>query len=153
MRRLLAALAFLAALYLAWYHETHTPARAAEAPPQTLLVPPGASAETIGRQLRDLGLVRHPAVFRVFVSLRGDDARLRAGEYSFEGPLTVAEIEEMLVKGEVVRHDVTFPEGKSLEEMASLAGAHGLDAAAFLRRGSDARRRAGSRRPHGPPLP
>ena len=44
----------------------------------------------------------------------------------------------MLVRGEVVRHDVTFPEGKSLEEMADdRPGARGLDAEAFLQAARD----------------
>ena len=137
MRRFLAFFAVFAGLYLAWYHETRFPVRLADAPPQPLVVLQGASAETIGEKLRDLGLVRHPAVFRLLVYSRGDGARLRAGEYSLEGPLTLAEIEEILVKGEVVRHDVTFPEGKSLGEMVALAAAHGLDAAAFLKAARD----------------
>ncbi len=111
--------------------------REAEAPPQPLVVPVGASAESIGRQLQELGLVRHPSVFRLLAYLRGDGARLRAGEYSLEGPLSLGEIEELLVKGEVVRHDVTFPEGKDFAEMAVLAGAHGLDAAAFVKAARD----------------
>jgi UPF0755 protein len=137
IRRGVAAATVLAACTLGWRHETRYPVRGAAAPSQPLVVPVGASAESIGRQLADLGLVRHPSVFRLLVYLRGDAARLRAGEYSLEGPLSLSEIEELLVKGEVVRHDVTFPEGKDLQEMAALAGAHGLDTAAFVKAARD----------------
>ncbi len=133
MRRLLAAAALLSLLAAAAYREMRWPVRGVDQPPETLVVPPGASAESIGRQLRDMGLVRHPLVFRVLVHLRGAAGHLRAGEYALEGPLSLDQIVEMLRKGEVVRHDVTFPEGKSLEDMALIFSAHGFDGAAFLR--------------------
>ncbi|MBI3931876.1 MAG: endolytic transglycosylase MltG [Acidobacteria bacterium] len=132
MRRLLAAAALLAVLYVAWYRETRGPTRSAHAPPVPLLVPQGASAAGVGRQLHALGLVRHPAIFRAVVFLRGDGARLRAGEYSLEGPLSLDQIVDLLVKGEVARRDVTFPEGRNLVEMAGLVEAYGVDGAAFL---------------------
>jgi UPF0755 protein len=116
---------------------TRLPVRDLEAAPQPLVVAPGASAETIARQLHELGLVRHPFVFRALVFLRGDGARLRAGEYSIDGPFSLQDIVDLLVRGDVVRREVTFPEGRSLEEMASIAGEHGLDAAAFLRKARD----------------
>lgn len=137
MRRLLLLPALLAALYLAWYHETRVPPRPAGAPPLDLVVPPGATAESIGRELASLGLVRHPALFRLFVHLRGAAGKLRAGEYSLEASLTLEQIVERLVRGEVVRHDVVFPEGKTIEEMAALLAAQRMDAAAFLKAARD----------------
>jgi UPF0755 protein len=137
VRRALLLVAFAVTLWLGWVRETRFPLRGAEEPPQRLLIPPGASAESIGRQLEDLGLVRHPTIFRFLAFLRGDSGRLRAGEYSFEGPLSLDEIIGMLVRGEVVRRDATFPEGKSLEEMAIIASGHGISADAFLRAARD----------------
>jgi UPF0755 protein len=76
-------------------------------------------------------------VFRAYVSLRGDSRRLRAGEYSLEGPLTLGQIVDLLVRGETARRGVTFPEGKTLTEMAAILAAEagstpGLAAEAFL---------------------
>lgn len=138
MRRAL-LLSFLAAsLYLAWYHETRAPVRAADAPPVPLVVPAGASTESIGLALRDRDLVRYPLVFKALVLLRGASGRLRAGEYVVDGPVSLEQILEMLVRGEVVRNDITFPEGKTIEEMADLAAQRGLDKGAFLRAARDA---------------
>lgn len=132
---LLASLAL--ALRLAWVHETRYPVRSAGAPPQALIVPPGASAEAIGRQLHGLGLVRHPLVFRSLVLVRGAGGALKAGEYSLEGPVSLTQIVEMLVRGEVVRREVTFPEGRSIEDMARLAAARGIFPAEFLKAARD----------------
>ena len=67
---LLAAL-LAAALHLAWYHETRVPVRGAFDPPVPLVVPPGASTESIALELREASLLRHPAVFKALVLLRG----------------------------------------------------------------------------------
>jgi UPF0755 protein len=97
-----------------------------------MTVPPGASVRDVGAQLYGLGLVRHPAVFQALVMMRGDQGRLRAGEYALQGGLDLGQIVDKLVRGDVVRHVVTFPEGTSLEDMALIAAGQGLAPAAFL---------------------
>ncbi len=68
----LVAVAGLAGLaWAAWWHETAGPKIAEGAPAVRLVVPPGASAETIARQLAELGLVRHPLVFRALARRAG----------------------------------------------------------------------------------
>ena len=94
------------------------PQRLAPQPPQVLVVEPGQGAREIGASLHALGLVRHPQVFRLHVLTRGDAGRLRTGEYSLEGALSLDQIVDLLVRGDVVRRTVTFPEGRDLEEMA-----------------------------------
>ena len=137
MRALLAAALILSAVFLAAYREVRAPLRAADAAPQPLVVPEGASAEAIGRQLRELGLVRHALIFRAVVTARGAEGKLRAGEYSLQGPLTLDQIVDMLVRGDVERREITFPEGKTVEDMALVVTAHGLDGVAFLKLARD----------------
>ena len=132
MRKLILVLLLAAAAYGAWFHETQWPVRGAGDPPQPLLVAQGAGVLDIGRQLQQLGLVRHPEVFRVYVLSRGATGRLRAGEYALEGSMSVEQIVDKLVRGDVVRHTVTFPEGTNLEDMARLAAAKGIPMAEFL---------------------
>lgn len=127
---LLAALAVAA--WLGWRHETGRPLRPPNAPPLMMIVEPGASVRAVAVQLYGLGLVRHPAVFQALVVLRGDQGRLRAGEYALQGDLDLGQIVDKLVRGDVVRHVVTFPEGTALEDMARLAAGQGLAPAAFL---------------------
>jgi UPF0755 protein len=136
IRRLLLLASFLSLAYLAWTVETRAPLRSADAPPQSLIVPQGASGEAIGRMLQELGLVRRPAVFRALAILRGASGRLRAGEYLLEGPLSLEQIVDKLRRGDVVRHEVTFPEGKNIEEMAAILEGH-LPVKAFLEAARD----------------
>ena len=116
----------------AWRHETESPLRSADATDELLVVPPGASAEWMARQLQALGFVRHPLVFRIYVHNRGVGTSLRAGEYALSRGLSLAQVVDKLVRGDVVRHEVTFPEGKDLAEAAAIAAAKGIPADEFL---------------------
>ncbi|HWX24628.1 MAG TPA: endolytic transglycosylase MltG, partial [Vicinamibacteria bacterium] len=137
MRRLLLVALLVAVSILAGYRELYYPLRDPLAPPESLVIPQGASTDAIARELEAKWLVRHRYVFRLAVLLRGAQGRLRAGEYALEGPLSLTQIVDLLVRGEVVRHEATFPEGQSLEEMAEIAASHGLSASAFLAAAKD----------------
>lgn len=133
-----AASSFLALILLAgggwtaWRHETTSAKIEGGSLPVRLVVPPGASAEAIARQLHDLGLVRHPLVFRLLARQRGLGAQLKAGEYALSGPLSLEGILDALARGDVVRRALTVPEGRSLDEIAVLVVAEGLDLEDFL---------------------
>jgi UPF0755 protein len=129
---LLALLVVAGGAWAAWWHETRWPKIAQGAPPVRLVVPPGATADTIGRQLHGMGLVRHPLVFRALARARGAGAQLKAGEYALSGPLSLEGILGVLLRGDVVRRDLTVPEGRSLDEIAALVAAEGLALEAFL---------------------
>jgi len=134
-RRLALALLGLVALaggaVAAWRYETTGLKIAAGAPPAWFVVPLGASADTIARQLHSLGLVRHPLVFRLLARERGLETQLKAGEYALSGPLSLEGILDALARGDVVHRDVTIPEGRNLDEIASLVDAEGMEVAAF----------------------
>lgn len=118
--------------WLSWKHETESIKLAAGAAPVKLVVPQGASAEAIGRKLAAEGLVRHQAVFRLLVRSQHLGGHLKAGEYALEGPLSLEEILALLARGDVVRNEITIPEGRTLEEAAALLAAQGIAPAGFL---------------------
>jgi UPF0755 protein len=120
------------AAWAAWWHETKWPKIGDGAPAVKLVVPPGASADTIARQLHGLGLARHPLTFRLLARSRGVGGKLKAGEYALSGPLSLEGILEVLLRGDVVRRALTVPEGRSLHETAALVGAEGMDLESFL---------------------
>ncbi len=134
----LAAIAILA-VWMAWQRETTSVKLRADAPPIRLYVPPGASADTIGRDLQIMGLTWHPVVFRLLARSRGVSGQLKAGDYLLRGPLSLEGILNMLVRGDVVHRAITIPEGRSIEEIAEIVAAQGLDPAAFLEAAADPR--------------
>ena len=130
-------LVLAAAGAFSWFHETQWPVRSAPEPPQSLMVNQGAGVRDVGRQLRDLGLVRHPDIFRALVLVRGDTGRLRAGEYELTGSMSLDDIVTKLVKGDVVRRTITFPEGSDIDAMARLAATRGIVMEDFLKAARD----------------
>jgi len=127
---LFAALLAAGALYL-WYHDTELPARPLGIAPAVVDVQPGMGADAIGRELQRLGLVRHPLLFRLYVWRRGSAGRLRAGQYTVPGGKSLRDVVERMERGDADRHEVTFPEGYSIEDMAALLPAAGVSASAF----------------------
>lgn len=127
-----------AGLYLVWYQETKWPVRRADEPPQSLVVEPGTGVLEIGRQLQGLGLVPHSQIFRLLVASKRAGGRLRAGEYALEGEMSLDQIVDKIVRGDVVHHIVTFPEGTDMEEMSRIVATQGIPPAAFLQAARDA---------------
>jgi UPF0755 protein len=134
LRRFVVVLILLGAvLGGAWYAETQWPVRRAGDPPQPLVVEPGMGVRDIGRQLHALGLVRHPEIFRALVLSKRAAGRLRAGEYSLEGTMSLSDIADKMIRGDVVRRTVTFPEGTNLADMARIVATKGIATEDFLK--------------------
>ena len=87
--------------------------QAGEGETTTVILRSGAGVSEIGETLHEAGVIRSPDMFRAAASLSGADRRLRAGEYEIESRLSLAGVIDKLVSGEVVRHFVTLPEGRS----------------------------------------
>jgi UPF0755 protein len=83
-----------------------------------IVVPAGAGAHAIGRELRDRGLVRSPRLFALAARLRGVEGSLKSGHYRIPGDLGWGGILDMLARGEVVTFPLTVPEGLTLRELA-----------------------------------
>jgi len=131
-RLILVAVLLVAGCALAVQLERERVVLPAGGPPRVLIVAPGGNARSIGGQLAGMGLVRHPIEFQALVRYRGDGGRLRAGHYELEGPLTLDGVIDQLKRGSDQRRAITFPEGRTLEQMAEIAAGQGLDSAAFL---------------------
>jgi UPF0755 protein len=71
-------------------------------------------------------------VFSILARARGVGAQLKAGEYAFSGPLSLEGILDAIVRGDVVRRELTVPEGRSLDEISVLVVGEGLTLQAFL---------------------
>ena len=96
-------------------------------------IPSGAGPRTIGRRLIDAGVVRDELTFRAALLVSGHARALKAGEYRFHEPATVAQVIDRLARGDVYKRLLTFPEGLNIAEMARVYEEGGFGAAdAFL---------------------
>jgi UPF0755 protein len=97
---------------------------------QMVTIPPGASTRAIGDRLVEAGVVRDTIVYRVAIWRSGEARKLKAGEYRFDRPMRVDEVIGKIARGEVDQIAITFPEGLTIREMASIYETHGLGTAA-----------------------
>jgi UPF0755 protein len=101
-------------------------------------IAPGTGTRAIGKALVDAGVVRDEWTFRLAVFMTGTQRELKAGEYRFTTPASAKDVARKLARGEVFLRPITFPEGLSLKEMASIYQSRGLGtSAAFLKAARD----------------
>lgn len=94
--------------------------------PVIVEVPAGAGARQIGTILQRAGVIRQGLAFSWLVRLQGQDLRLQAGEYRMVPGTAVSRVIEQLLRGDVLTHPLTIPEGLTVEQIAGLVEASGL---------------------------
>ena len=102
------------------YSGVQRPYQGYEGSEQFVEIPPGTGTAAMARRLADAGVVRSPEAFRLAVWLRGSGRRLQAGEYRFDRPMSPAEVVDKLARGDVYVRAITFREGLTIREMASI---------------------------------
>ena len=103
-----------------------------------IVVPPGAGALAIGKQLRSAGLIRYPRFFALAARARGVEASLKAGRYRVAGGMSWGEILDVIAAGEVVTFPLTVPEGFTIRELAPrVAEATGVETDSVARLAMD----------------
>lgn len=120
-RRLAILLALLGITLLyaasAQYSNWMRPYRGYQGESAIVVIPQGASPGQVARALDDAGIIRGRTPFTLLTRLRGVSSKLKAGEYVFDHPMTLDDVIERIVRGEVLLHRVTVPEGLSGPEI------------------------------------
>ncbi len=117
---LLAAAAAIAAAALL----TATPAPDFEEP-ATVIFAPGTSSRAIAGELESRGVISSRWPFMALRALR-PRAKLKAGEYQFEQPVSAWAAFEKVAQGRVLFHAITIPEGFNRFEVAEAVAKSGL---------------------------
>ncbi|MEE9121783.1 MAG: endolytic transglycosylase MltG, partial [Syntrophobacteria bacterium] len=89
-------------------------------------VPVGMSVPALSELLHGQGLVRSAGKFRWLVRFKGAARQIKAGEYQLSTGLRPGELLNKIIRGEVRLHQITFPEGYTLKQMAELLEASKL---------------------------
>jgi len=88
--------------------------------------PVGTPLSALYDLLEQRGVVRSSFRFRLYARLKGEARHIKAGEYEFSTALRPDAVLSKLVRGEVLLHQVTFPEGVTNQDTAALLAAQGL---------------------------
>ena len=85
---------------------------------ERFVVPSGASLQQVSDTLSSRGIVRFPALFRMYVRMKGADSDIKAGTYELGQSSKWSEILDVLVSGRVVTLAFTIPEGWTIIQIA-----------------------------------
>ncbi|MEK7464972.1 MAG: endolytic transglycosylase MltG, partial [Patescibacteria group bacterium] len=115
---LLVLCSLLAIIVAAGAYATFTPLAAPRARAD-LDIPAGSSSRAIGELLKSHGVIRSKWAFVTYATLAGNATDLHAGSYTFDGPVTIAEITRQLVRGERYPNErvITVPEGWDMRDL------------------------------------
>ena len=103
-----------------------------------VVVAPGESFGMLTARLEKAGIVSSAIRFKILARLKGDDKRLKAGEYALSTTMTPLEIIDTLVSGKVLLHRLTIPEGYNINQIAAEVEKTGLASAdEFIRLADD----------------
>jgi UPF0755 protein len=98
-----------------------------------VLVPKGSPLPEVVGFLREGEILPHPFAFRALTLVTFSGRRLHYGEYAFPTPPSAFEAWRKLVRGDVIKYEVTVPPGANLYDVAKLLEEKNLaPAEAFL---------------------
>lgn len=128
-RRLIIALFIVMLLFISscWYYINRQmqPFRPG-APAVELEIPAGASTAAIAAILVDKGVIANGFMFRLVAAFSGLDRQLKSGHYTISPGLSLPEVLQLLVEGQVQELEFTVPEGFTLKQIAELLQQKGL---------------------------
>ncbi|MCX6556531.1 MAG: endolytic transglycosylase MltG, partial [Candidatus Aminicenantes bacterium] len=130
MKKAILYLFLAAALLLAWfgfdvYRKVFVPYQGY--PAKTIVrIKPGYSVAAISFLLQRQGVIASAAYFKRYYSLFFRGKTLKAGEYLFDGPLTMRQVIKKLDLGKAILYKLTFTEGLMIEDMAMIFQEAGL---------------------------
>ena len=90
-----------------------------------VMLRPGYSTRHIAAELKNAGIIRNEEAF-ILWHYYHHDRSLKAGEYLFDKPANIIDIQKRLRRGDVYFHTVVVPEGYTMFDIARAIEAAGL---------------------------
>ena len=85
----------------------------------SFLIENGESFTSVAFRLKKEGIVTNELMFRIYSRVNNFDNAIKAGEYNLSHGLSFRSLIAKLVNGDVISHNITFPEGMTLEQALS----------------------------------
>jgi UPF0755 protein len=81
------------------------------------LVQRGQNLFQIGENLEKEGLIKNSFYFNLYTLIKGGQRKLQAGEYTFSSSMSIAEITNKIIFGDVAKMIITIPEGFTVSQI------------------------------------
>ncbi|KPJ71587.1 hypothetical protein AMJ50_01730 [Parcubacteria bacterium DG_74_3] len=104
-------------LFLVWYG-IYLPKSFSSREEMAFLVKRGDNLFQIAERLEELGLIKNRFFFTFYVILKGEQRKLQAGEYFFSPGMSISEISQKIISGDVIKEKITIIEGWNLRDVA-----------------------------------
>ncbi len=85
-----------------------------------VVIKPGSGSSQIANALQSAGVIDSTLAFKVLTGVTGKSASLKVGLYHFEGRLSLWNVLKKIERGEVIRFQVTVPEGLRTDDVLQL---------------------------------
>lgn len=87
---------------------------------QIVTIPEGATLSEVSGLFDENAIVASPFFLKLFVALFAGDAKIQAGDYYFDRPLTVQQVAKKITTGDygIKPIKITIPEGATIEDMS-----------------------------------
>lgn len=92
----------------------------------------GKSLKEISSSLGKQGFIKSGIFFRIYTLLSGDSKKLQAGEYLLSPSMTIPEIVQKFVSGDVITKTITIIEGWNLKDIAQYLENEGFSKEEFF---------------------
>jgi len=79
-----------------------------------LIIEAGEPLRAVANRLHKDGVIHYPELLILYARWTGADQNIKRGEYLLTGPLTSAQLLQLLESGKVMQYQVTLPEGITL---------------------------------------
>ena len=96
-------------------------------------IKPGSTIDEISNQLSKDDIIIDPLVFEVYVRFKGVASQVKAGHYRLSSMMTLSQIVDKLVAGEMADYKLTIPEGATIENIAYRLEKKGIKREKFLK--------------------
>ena len=96
----------------------------------TINITEGANFKKVSFLLAEKNIIRKSIRFNLLAKLKNAEHKIKTGEYCMTMPMSPVEVLDKLIKGEVITHSVTIPEGKNIFDIAKIMEEAGLGSAA-----------------------
>lgn len=103
-------------------------------------IPKGATLSDVGALLQEKGVISSALVFKLIAMIRGEQTKIKAGEYSLKSGSPADAVLDRLTSGKTMSFSVTVPEGYDMVQIAELLHRQGIaDKRLFLEAVQDRR--------------
>lgn len=105
-------------LLIFYWSQLSVPLDYSDTEERLFLIEKGQSLFQIASALENQDLIKNKFSFTFYVFLKGKQDNLQAGEYSLSPSMSIADISQKIVSGDVAKETITIPEGWNLRDIA-----------------------------------